>query len=364
MMTIPNMLRPYVTVRAFITRSMLLNGEEIEHLASTRSTREMWDALKNTLIGTYLGEDVPSDEAAFRTQMIMLLHRLFSSFARALNTEKREYFSLFLLEVELNILKSLIQQWVKGKQVEDTGSIPRSPLFTTETLDKIASAAHPVSFQEALPLPSWMVEGLTGLLTETAKMEPRLRMIRLYRHLDSRYYSHLWTEAKRFGGQEASIRRVFGVRMDLMNLERVIRGVVRGIPREEVEENLIDLSFGLSREELSQATEAKTLESSKSALENSPYADLLEKAVSAFSETGKLEAMSMVFREFEVDNLNRFLVTEPLPLSPASDFSMAMLVALLRLEMMQTEILERIFRARIYKLSKEETLNLVAFFNA
>jgi len=362
-MTIGNLLSPYVSVRGYITRSMLLNRDEIERLASTRSVREMWDALKNSLMGSYLGDDVPSDEAALRGEMIRLLHTLFSSFARILSKERRKYLSLLLLEVEMDILKSLIHQWVEGKRVEDAASTPRSPLFTGETLERIASAGHPVSFQEALPLPAWLVEGLAGLLTENVKMEPHLRMIRLYWWLDSRFYLHLWKEAEKFGAEQSSLSRVLGVRIDLINLERIIRGRVRDLSSGEIKDNLIDVFYGVSRQELSQATEAETLEAVKAGLENSPYSTLLERAVSSFSETGKLEGVSAVFKEFEVNDLKRFLATEALPFSPASDFSMAMLAALLMLEMMQMEVLERIFRARIQNLSKEETLNLVSFFD-
>lgn len=360
---IANLLSPYASVRAYIARSMLLKREEIERLASTRSIREMWDVLRNTPMGSYLGDEVPSDESTFRTEMFSFVHTLFSSFARILGKERREYLSLFLLEVEMDILKSLIHRWIDGKRVEDAASVSMSPLFTEETLDKITSAAHPVSFQEALPLPGWMVEGLAELLSEAAKAESHLRIIHVYWQLDSRYYSHLWKEAEKFGGEQASLRRVLGVKIDLTNLERIIRGRVRGVSAEEIRENLIDVFYGISREEMSRAAEAETLELFRSSLESSPYGDLVERSVSLFSERRKLEAVSTVFREFEVDDLKRYLVTDPLPLTPASDFSMAMLAALLRLEMIQIEVLERLFRAKIYKLSKEQTLNLVAFYN-
>ncbi|MFQ5950803.1 MAG: hypothetical protein ACE5KH_01805, partial [Candidatus Geothermarchaeales archaeon] len=130
--TIANLVTPYTSVRGYITRSMLMVREEIEHLASTRSTREMWEALKEALLGSYLSENVPSNEVAFRTEMIGLLHQLFSSIARVLNKEKREYLSAFLLELDMDILKSVIHQWVDGGLARDTTSIPRSPLFTRE----------------------------------------------------------------------------------------------------------------------------------------------------------------------------------------------------------------------------------------
>ncbi|MFQ5870740.1 MAG: V-type ATPase subunit [Candidatus Geothermarchaeales archaeon] len=360
---ITNLMTPYTSVRGFITLSMLLKREQIEQLASTRSTREMWDILKDTLMGSYLSVDAPSDEQAFQTEMISLLHTQFSSFSRVLGREKRKYLSLFLLEVEIDILKSVIHQWVEGGQVGEEMSIPGSSLFTREVMNRATSAQHPTSFQEALPLPGWTIEGLARLLIESAGMPPPLRMTRVSWSLDSRYYQYLWKTARKFASERASLGKVLGVRIDLTNLERIIRGRVLGFSTHEMKENLIDISYGVSREELSQATEAETLEAVRSTLETSPYGDLVERGVSSFLEVGKLEAVSAVFKRFEVENLKKLILMDPVPLTAVSNFSMAMLAALLRLGIIQMRVLERIFRARISGLDEEQTLSLVTFFD-
>jgi V/A-type H+-transporting ATPase subunit C len=256
------------------------NSEEDLEKALNQHTAEIYGKVTRTVPGEM--KDVIKD--LLKIYDAKNIKMVFRSIQNGTPIEKRAELIHQIGTLKEHVLKTLVE----SKTIEEA----TSELETTE-YGKIVSAAMP-------------------------KVQEQKNLIPLEMAIDKYVYEKAHKKiAISKDKNMVAVTIMFGTKIDILNLKTMLRLRSSGGKIDNIDNFLIDASYGFTQEKLKAIAKAETVDEILSQLEGTPYSDVLSEVSTSFKETGSLYQIEKAIDEYYEKTVKQLSIKYGLGIGPA-----------------------------------------------
>jgi vacuolar-type H+-ATPase subunit C/Vma6 len=200
-------------------------------------------------------------------------------------------------------------------------------------------------------IPEWNIRKI--LLEAMSLYEQTNSSLVLEQAINIGYYTEVWKEAASLGRIAFPVLRLFGIEIDLTNIETILRSRELGIEREAVKQWLIPIKYRLGSFE--PFLSGKTMEV-LNVLANTPYRDFAIKA-QEISETGD----EPVLRKYEI-MMRKHLVHQAIKAFRGVAFHLGTFYAYFILKRVEFENVRAIITGKMAELDQDSIKDVIIYY--
>ncbi|MEM4662814.1 MAG: V-type ATPase subunit, partial [Candidatus Diapherotrites archaeon] len=112
------------------------------------------------------------------------------------------------------------------------------------------------------------------------------------------------------------LSKLYGIQADILNLKIIFRCYRDKIGSEQARSFILKNGYYLTDEKISQLLDAADISSLISALDGTPYQEILSEKLRSFDRTGSLNLVEIALDEFWASNVKSYYLQQPFGLTP------------------------------------------------
>lgn len=343
-------VQPYSFVRARSLRSLLTKPGKIEELISS-TDQGFTQILSSHSLSEYYDLANVSSDIELKYELSKYIKNIYNSTTLLSSEKEKAFLNLYSSSVDVLTYKLLIAKWLKGDPDPDTSSIPKTTIFDDELINKILTSKDTYSLTNIKGLEK-ITHGLESILEEARLSKNTSDINKIYYELEHKFYKSLLYEAKKIKSE--SLERFLKIEIDLLNLEKIIRGLNLGVNPVVIQSQLIPIQYKMHDDIIKNISNFKDAFSFLQSLDIPEYKDVIDVTINTLNDDFNPIKIRNVFRNYLVKYASKAFSKEM--------FSVTLIASLIKLQLFQIEVLETIFRGKQLNLENDKISTLVEYF--
>ncbi|MFO7872233.1 MAG: V-type ATPase subunit [Candidatus Undinarchaeales archaeon] len=262
----------------------LLNKDKYKELLDAKEEMECINSLEDTDYGSYLTKvEDPITSEKVESALNTHLKEIYGKIIRTVPDSDKKIFQQFLKFWDVKNIKSILRgTWIGLPPAElknyivPVGTLKESVLNTlveSNTMEEAVSELESTEYGKIISETFQDAKEQNTLLPVEAALDKYV-LRKAYDTASLAEQAHL-----------KPVKILIGVKAEMSNLKTIIKAVSEEVVRETVEQYLIDINLYLSEESLKNALRSETMDEVASALEGTPYAEVISESLPEYRET-------------------------------------------------------------------------------
>jgi|GEM_PF-145333 len=300
----------YPSARVRVMKGKMLGDNKLRELIESMDYRDIIGSFEGTTYERFVAGKKELAEIE-RGLALNLAHDYKA--IRSMSPKKAEpFFRMLSARYDIENIKAIMASKETGLAVSEFFPGPLSESF----LQKLIEAS---SLDETIELLK-----ATDYKEIAESLEPNSSLKEYQRALDKFVYEELLKkrrieEAARTAGvmQDSQfLKKVYGMRVDIMNLKMALRGVKSKLGLEKTKALMVKNGYFLTEKKLEAIAEASDVESAVNTLDGTPYFTAVSDSARESEKLGSLHPLEKALDEYYLDKIRSFYLQQPFGLTP------------------------------------------------
>ena len=332
----------YASVKTYSKKGKLLKKADFQTLAESRDLDELITRIKNTIYGESVSE-VQKPYTSQKIENALRGHLADVHYSIAKTSGDKSIFNAYYMRFIISNLKSVLKGKVLGKSQEEIEV--HINLHAEELIKKRDIVIKALVAKDLEETVANLSSGPFGEeIAKAATLYNDKKNIQIFDlYFDKILYQHLGRAMK--NSREPEVARLIGMDIDFYNLLSVIRGKFWGLEEDQIQDLIVSVSAGASRELLGRMISAISVRDAFNELTSTKYKDLVPEAESELDMIAEFE------RAFELE------IYQSASRSFSKMFSFATIIGITKLTAYEVRNLAAIAYAVEQKIPTEITMS-------
>jgi len=300
----------YTTTRVRAMSGRMLKQNKLKELADSYSASDIIAAFEGSAYEHYVAgkSDLKSIEQGLALSLAEDYHKI-----RRISPKKaKPLFDFLSARYDLENIRNIVASKISGEPIKmlmpsTISEALLQKLIEAETIEEMFELLKETRYKE-----------LIGWLSESKDIKSFERSVERYVREELYRKNDIKNIAKKCGimNDASNLREIFGIQNDILNIKIALRFIREGFADTNLQKFFVKGNFYLSSENLAALSEAKDIQSAISALQGTPYHQIMNDAHRVYLQEKSLYVFECALDSFYAKVVRSISFRQPFGLTP------------------------------------------------